>query len=135
MTPTAAGRGYLQFEDLARAESRVSRTVTNWQDGIFNANEPNADIETLYEYDANGNTLIVTDTVGRMTRTFYDALNRVEGTITNWDGSTALSDCDGLPAIRDTNICTQYEYDALGNQTAIRCARPMNMTTSTGWCA
>ena len=89
--------------------------MTNWQDGVFNANEPDADIETLYEYDANGNTLIVTDTVGRMTRTFYDALNRVQGTITNWDGSTTLANCSSLPTMRDNNICTQYEYDEVGN--------------------
>ena len=94
---------------------RVSRSVSNWQDGVFNANDPDGDIEIVYEYDANGNTLIVTDTVGRMTRTFYDALNRVDGTISNWDGSSTLADCANLPAMRDSNICTQYEYDEVGN--------------------
>ncbi|MCP4420835.1 MAG: RHS repeat protein, partial [Chloroflexi bacterium] len=116
------GRPYAFFDSLGRETvtefdglGRVSRTVSNWQDGIFNANDLDADIETLYEYDANGNTLIVTDTVGRMSRTFYDALNRAEGTISNWDGTTTLAGCSSLPTMRDSNICSQYQYDKVGN--------------------
>ncbi|MCC6608010.1 MAG: FG-GAP repeat protein [Anaerolineae bacterium] len=48
---------------------RVYRTVRNWEDGIFNPNEPDKDIESLTAYDDMGNTIIVTDTLGRMTRT------------------------------------------------------------------
>ncbi|MCP4357958.1 MAG: RHS repeat protein, partial [Chloroflexi bacterium] len=94
---------------------RVYRTVSNWEDGLFNPNEPDKDIESLTAYDDVGNTIIVTDTLGRMARTFYDDLNRVQGTIINWDGNISLNDCDSLPAIRDNNICSRYAYDPAGN--------------------
>ncbi|HUM67575.1 MAG TPA: PKD domain-containing protein [Chloroflexota bacterium] len=99
--------------------SRVIRTVNNWQDGLFDPDEPDQDIETLTAYDLVGNTVIVTDTLGRMTRTFYDNLNRVQGTITNWDGLISLADCDNLPLIRDENICTRHRYDPAGNTVII----------------
>ncbi|HIP70625.1 MAG TPA: RHS repeat protein, partial [Anaerolineae bacterium] len=94
---------------------RVSRTIVNWEDGVFDPNQPDRDVATRYQYDAVGNTVIVTDAAGRMTRTFYDELNRVKGTIENWDGQTALANCAAQPAERDNNICTQYQYDELGN--------------------
>ncbi|MCP4418597.1 MAG: RHS repeat protein, partial [Chloroflexi bacterium] len=118
----AFGRAFRSSDSLGRQSvteydslGRVSRSISNWQDGVFNANDPDADIQTLYEFDANGNTLIVTDTIGRMSRTFYDALNRVEGTISNWDGTTTLAGCSSLPTMRDSNICSQYQYDEVGN--------------------
>jgi RHS repeat-associated protein len=98
---------------------RVSRSVSNWVNGSFDANYPDQDIETRYQYDAVGNTVIVTDTLGFMTRTFYDPLNRVKGTITNWRGSiddiNDLPDCLALPHERDYDICTLYEFDEVGN--------------------
>jgi YD repeat-containing protein len=98
---------------------RVSRSVSNWVNGSFDANYPDRDIETRYEYDAVGNTIIVTDTLGFVTRTFYDPLNRVKGTITNWSGTidhiNDLSNCLALPAERDYDVCTLYEYDEVGN--------------------
>jgi RHS repeat-associated protein len=103
------------------ALGRVSRSIVNWEDGSFNANDPDNDIETRYEYDAVGNTLIITDTLGRMTRTFHDPLNRVAGSISNWKSNIDLSDCtDGsLAAVRDENICALYEYDELGQTTLV----------------
>ncbi len=94
---------------------RVSRSIVNWVDGLFNASEPDRDLITTYSYDAVGNVLVVTDPLGRQRRTFYDALNRVAGTMENWDGSTTLADCASLPRERDENICTQYQYDEVGN--------------------
>ncbi len=98
------------YDDLGR----LSRSVTNWEDGVFDPNEPDTDVETRYQYDANGNTIIVTDTLGRMTRTFYEG-DRVRGRIANWDGSVTLADCAALPDVRDENICTQYAYDVSGH--------------------
>jgi RHS repeat-associated protein len=89
------------------------RSVTNWNDGVFDPSEPDTDIETRYQYDANGNTIIVTGTLGRMTRTFYEG-DRVQGRIANWDGHKTLADCAALPDVRDENICTQYAYDVSG---------------------
>jgi RHS repeat-associated protein len=116
-SPSASSGQALGRQTVTEYDSlgRVSRSVTNWQDGVFDPGDPDADVETRYGYDAVGNTTIVTDTVGHMTRTFYDKLNRVQGTIDNWDGSTTLDDCAGLPAERDDNICTLYQYDEVGN--------------------
>lgn len=98
---------------------RVSRSVGNWVSGSFDANYPDQDIEIRYQYDAVGNTIIVTDTLDRMTRTFYDPLNQVKGIITNWSGAiddvNDLPNCLALPAERDYDICTLYEYDEVGN--------------------
>jgi RHS repeat-associated protein len=98
---------------------RVSRSVSNWVSGSFDENYPDQDIETRYQYDAVGNTIIVTDTLGFVTRTFYDPLNRVKGTIANWRGSiddiNDLPDCLVLPHERDYDVCTLYEYDEVGN--------------------
>jgi len=91
------------------------RSVTNWDDGVFDPAEPDRDIETRYQRDAMGNTILVTDTLDRMTRTWYDGRDRVLGRIANWDGHTTLADCGTLPAVRDENICTQYAYDLAGH--------------------
>jgi len=98
---------------------RISRSVTNWDDGAFDPNEPDKDIETRYEYDATGNTIIVTDTLGQMTRTWYDGRDHVLGRITNWDSHTTLDDCATLSAVRDENICTLYAYDLAGHTVII----------------
>ena len=109
---------------------RVGRTVSNWDDGVFVPggytvgspieppvyipSEPDRDIETRYAYDAVGNTVLVTDTMGSATRTFYDELNRVSGSIDAWSGYT-LDECFNGDPERDEDICTGYVYDEVGN--------------------
>ncbi len=115
-TVSSLGHRYVkEYDELGR----VVRTVSNWQDGVFDENVPDEDIETRTQYDAVGNTIIIIDTMGRMTRHFYDALNRPAGSIANWSGSInsleALPTCLTLPEIRDYDICTLYEYDEVGN--------------------
>ncbi|MCL4872180.1 MAG: hypothetical protein KJ063_24745 [Anaerolineae bacterium] len=94
---------------------QVSRTIVNWEDGIFTEIQPDRDLITEYTYDAAGNVLLITDPLGRQTRTFYDELNRVKGSLENWDGIATLADCATLPRERDENICTLYQYDEVGN--------------------
>jgi RHS repeat-associated protein len=96
-----------EYDDFGR----VTRNITNWVDGIFDANNPDQDNVTGYQYDQRNNTIVITDTLGRMVHTFYDDLNRTQGTIVNWDGTTTLDDCPMLPTERDENICTHYAYD------------------------
>lgn len=93
---------------------RVDRTISNWDDGVFVIGEADRDIETRYGYDAVGNTLLVTDTVGSVARTFYDELNRVVGSIDVWSGTT-LDECFNADPERDEDICTGYVYDEVGN--------------------
>lgn len=108
---------------------RVSRTIVNWEDGDFDPLEPDRDLITAYEYDAVGNVLVVTDPMGRQSRTFYDELNRVKGTMDNWDGEAELEDCASLPRQRDSNICSQYQYDEVGN--TILVTNTLTQTTRT----
>lgn len=104
---------------------RVVGTINNWSGSITDiASLPTClalpqnrdyDICTLYGHDAVGNSTVMTDTVGRVTRTFYDSLNRIDGMIMNWDGQTTLAECQALPAERDNNVCMRFGYDEVGN--------------------
>lgn len=102
---------------------RIVRTVRNWDDGVFDENEPDRDIEQLTEYDAVGNTIIVTGTMGNMTRHFYNNLNQGVGSILNWGGTITrveeLPTCFSLPEDRETDICAMYAYDPVGNRTIV----------------
>jgi RHS repeat-associated protein len=66
--------------------------------------------DLAYTYDANGNILAITDSVGTASRTFtYDALNRLtsaSGTFGPLSG--------GLPA----SVSEAYQFDPLGNLTS-----------------
>jgi RHS repeat-associated protein len=111
--------------------NRVEGMIVNWDGDIdlndcytstwLNQTERDENVCTRYVYDEVGNTTIVSDTLGRMTYTVYDELNRVAGTIGNWDGTIDLDDCwtGSLPANRDNNVCSGYVYDAAGNQTVV----------------
>ena len=123
-----AGRVTLTVYDQL---NRVQGTIVNW-DGLIdlddcytstwlNQTERDENVCTSYVYDEVGNTTIVSDTLGRMSYTVYDELNRVEGTIGSWDGTIDLDDCwaGSLPLNRDNNVCTGFIYDAAGNQTVV----------------
>ncbi|MCP4424857.1 MAG: RHS repeat protein, partial [Chloroflexi bacterium] len=94
--------------------NRVERSISNWVDGVYDPNHPGEDIAAGYQYDNRNNTIVVTDTLGRMNRTFYDDLNRVTGGIANWTPGTTLADCAALPLLRDHDICSQTAYDEVG---------------------
>ncbi|MGD9101214.1 MAG: hypothetical protein PVF45_12110, partial [Anaerolineae bacterium] len=108
---------------VARTEyddhGRLARSITNWEDGVFDPAEPDKDVETRYQYDAAGNTIVVTNTLGRMTRTFYDNGGRTLGSIVNWDGSVTLAECAVLPPIRDKNLCILYAHDLVGRTVVV----------------
>ncbi|MCP4363262.1 MAG: hypothetical protein GY796_35120, partial [Chloroflexi bacterium] len=110
-------------------KGQVAGIVKNWTGAIASAADlPNCltlaanrdeDICTLFAYDGVGNNIIMTDTVGNMTRSFYDSLNHIEGMILNWDGQTMLASCLGLPPERDNNVCMMFGYDEAGNTNII----------------
>jgi len=67
-----------------------------------------------------------------MTRTFYDALGRVQATVANWNPDTLSSpqDCILSPTNESVeNVCTLYGYDAAGNR--ITTANALNQTSLT----
>ncbi len=110
--------------------NRSMLTVRNWTGTIqgeadFNlcfgshGTDNDENVCSFTEYDSLGNTIIVTDTVGRMNRSYYDELNRLVASVTNWNPATLQSPDDCLISSTNTdeeNICTLYGYNAAGNQ-------------------
>jgi RHS repeat-associated protein len=69
-------------------------------------------LRAITGYDAAGNVITQTDALGRVTRTWYDSLNRPI-TVTHNYTTTGLSD-------DQTNLTTVTAYDASGNAVASR---------------
>jgi len=67
---------------------------------------------TRYEYDAVGNQILMTDTLGHVTRSWYDALNRPISVTQNY--SPTIYPGHGLDEA--WNLTTWYGYDVVGNQ-------------------
>lgn len=95
------------------AVGRAQKSIVNYVDGAYDPNAPDEDIVTEFVYDAAGNLVNTIDTLGRVTHTNYDALNRVEQTIVNFDNGIFSA------ATPDEDLVTAYGYDAVGNQTVI----------------
>jgi len=80
-------------------------------------------------YDANDNAIATIDPAGRVTRTYYDVLNRPTVTmqnLTNWDiANETWPSYD--PAYPDQNIGSQTFYDAGAMLTARWIWRPISL--------
>jgi YD repeat-containing protein len=74
---------------------------------------------TAYEYDGRGNQTAMIDAENVRTTYQYDSLNRLVGVIENDTGGGQTA---------DSNVLTQYRYDALGNRTVITNA--LNVTAT-----
>ena len=129
-----------EYDSLGRVKGTIQNSVTVSQlSQCWFPPAPNyrdRDLCTLYTYDPAGNLLITQDPVGRLTRTFYDELNRVVGQVQNWTANGPIqtfanlqSSCFGLPVDRTSNICTATTYDNVGN--AIIHTDPMGRQTRT----
>ena len=73
------------------------------------------DLETHYQYDANGNVTRITDPAGRITTYTYDALDRLTDIKDPASGTTHYQwdDRDNLIAVTDPDFSTtRYVYDA-----------------------
>ncbi len=115
VTDTLGAITYTEYD----GEGRVLRTTRNYQPGYpQNYHLPpmggteggHYNLVTEYGYDAVGNQILVTDTLGGVTYTEYDELNRVKRTWQNY--------LPGNPQNwQDTyNLVTEYSYDTVGNQ-------------------
>ena len=95
---------------IAENTRDAARVLTRTQSRIFNQRgelETQADASgnpTDFTYDGNGNTLSVTDALGRITDHAYDALNRLE---------RSRQDVGGIGAQ------SQFKYDPLDNLTEV----------------
>jgi RHS repeat-associated protein len=90
---------------------------------VFNAG-------TSGNYDANGNLVQSTDALGIRHHQGFDALNRLQSTIANYNGTdTATKNTqsmfaydarDNVEGVSDPDgLSTTYDYDGLGNRTAL----------------
>ena len=82
--------------------NRPVTVTTNYKDGVFDPTKPDEDIIRVTGYDPAGNPISQTDALGRVTRTYYDSLNRVVSTTTNFSSTV------GQNYQSQYNLITQY---------------------------
>ncbi len=101
------------------AANRPSFTVQNFVDpGIYDPTYPDQNIRTEYFYDANGNVIATKDTLGVITRTYYDGLNRPKTVVQNLTGQD-ITETNAPGRGTSSNIRNDTYYDANGNTIAI----------------
>ncbi|MEJ2736549.1 MAG: DUF6531 domain-containing protein, partial [Anaerolineae bacterium] len=89
------------------------RITQNFSPGQPQNHQDAYNLETRYEYDPVGNLAAITDTVGHVTRHWYDAANRLIRSTANYSPTV------GPNHENQWNLTTQYGYDAVGNQTLV----------------
>jgi RHS repeat-associated protein len=132
-----AGRQFEIVDTLGRADwtcydsaGRVVRSVTNTTgngatpqtDPCDAANyqpstNPAFDRISQTVYDAAGNVIATIDAAGRITRTYYDVLNRPTVVVQNLSGQAIAETIPPVfnPAYPDQNVRSETVYDAAGN--------------------
>ena len=88
---------------------------------VYDSDYPDQNIRTDTVYDANGNVIAGIDTLGRITRSYYTALDQLATTVQNLTGQSIETTTPPTynPAYPDQNVRTDYYYDTAGNQIAI----------------
>ncbi|MBI2398574.1 MAG: RHS repeat protein, partial [Xanthomonadales bacterium] len=105
-----------QYDALSRMRAQVNAPFA----AMPNLDDP-AVKKTRFEYDANGNSQLVTDALDVATDNDYDALNRLIRSIGDSGGINANSAFgydarDNLRTVTDPKgLVTQYTYDGLDN--------------------
>ncbi|MCC6562760.1 MAG: RHS repeat protein, partial [Xanthomonadales bacterium] len=110
-----------QYDALSRMRAQVNAPFA----AMPNLDDP-AVKKTRFEYDANGNSQLVTDALDVATDNDYDALNRLIRSIGDVGGIHADSQFaydarDNLRSVTDPKgLVTHYTYDGLDNQTQLQ---------------
>ncbi|MHC1783571.1 MAG: DUF6531 domain-containing protein [Anaerolineaceae bacterium] len=123
----ALGRRITTTDPLGRvtrneydAESRLIQTVRNFVEARPQNDENQYNIVTNYTYDAVGNLLSTTDTLGHVTSYEYDNANRLIST-TDASGVVSTNSYDTLGQLTSTTDIlgrtTTYTYDSSGRLT------------------
>src|SRR3990172_7151410 len=84
------------------------------------ATAPDENVCTEYAYDDEGNQIAVIDPNGRLTRTYFDTLNRPWLVVENWVGGNFRTDPPPAydPGFPDRNVRTGTRFDDVGNAIA-----------------
>ncbi len=102
---------------------QLTAVVDGLNHAVFNAG-------TSGSYDGNGNLVQSTDALGIQRQQGFDALNRLQSTIANYNGPDpatkntqsvfAYDARDNLEGVGDPDgLSTTYDYDGLGNRTVL----------------
>ncbi len=98
--------------------NRLITATVNYQDGVFNANAPDEDVQAVYAYNARGQVTSVKDPRGKTTYYGYDSLGQ-RTVITDALGNTTRFEYDGLGRVVTTTDAldkkTINAYDAADN--------------------
>jgi len=121
VTDTLGTVTYTEYD----GQGRVERTTRNYLPGQPQNYQDTYNLITEYGYDAVGNQTLVTDTLGTVTYTEYDELNRVKRTWHNY--------LPGQPQnYQNTyNLVTEYGYDVVGSQILVTDTASSQMTSGT----
>jgi RHS repeat-associated protein len=123
------------FDALGRPEVVVQNLTGQAIDvetpPLYNPSFPDRNVRGETVYDESGNTIASIDTLGRITRTYFDALNRPIVAVRNLTGQAIEVETPPAydPAFPDQNVRTETVYDAAGN--AIASADPLGRITRT----
>ena len=92
---------------------RPVTTIVNYQNGVVGSNEPvDQDLISQSRYDRAGRLIETIDPAGRVTQFSYDLQDRLVAVTENVTTTCA-------PTAPDCNTTTRYQYDRVGNRTAI----------------
>lgn len=109
------------YDELNRVVKTIQNpTVADPCRDYTHSAAPDQDVIQKTIYDETGNAIATIDPVGKVTRTYYDALNRPTTVVDNLTG-WPIEQPDPPPfdpASPDENVHTEYIYDAVGVQIA-----------------
>jgi YD repeat-containing protein len=80
-----------QYDTLSRPITVTENYQPAINGGIFHANAPDVNLQTITQYDADGNIILERDTAGRWTFTEFDALNRPITVTLNYENGNPLT--------------------------------------------
>ncbi|RPH75891.1 hypothetical protein EHM76_00620, partial [bacterium] len=101
-------------------QNLVGQTIENPVPPPYDPLYPNQNIRTDTYYDSEGNVIAVEDTLGRITRTYYDSQNRPQYIVQNLTGQAIEVNTPPAydPSYPDQNISSETVYDPVGNAIA-----------------
>lgn len=130
-----------QYDGLGRTQTIIQNVLAGGPQNEYN-------LTTAFAYDPKGAQIAVTDPMGIITRSYYDAFGRSTSTVRNLSGQEIQNPLPPAPGQNETNLradsaydglgrlktatnelgkASNFEYDALGRQTEV--ADPLNHTT------
>ncbi|RPH74906.1 hypothetical protein EHM76_02675, partial [bacterium] len=110
------GRTYFVVRNLAGQAADVETPPP------YDPAHPDQNVGSETVYDVSGRTIATIDSLGRITRTYYDALGRVDSVVQNLVGQAIVVDTPPAydPQYSDRNLRTQYIYDLSGSRVEVR---------------